>query len=156
MQILGVTQQNAIAFFDVMGALRLEELKMFGKIGGYFADFFPLIIPVVSLLFVLVVLTKLTSLFQVSSFEANDKATQDTIASGKELLNIERVKRGARGYDAHSPTSPPPRPSRVTPTEQQQDDDESADDENAAMIQKHLQDDNDDDTNFSLVVKMKQ
>lgn len=46
LQLLNIGSANGIAMYKVMGIFSLEQLQIFGKIVEIFADFFPMILPV--------------------------------------------------------------------------------------------------------------
>ena len=86
MNIIGVSPQQGVAFFMVMGSMRLEELKLIGKIGGWFADFFPLIIVVIFFFTLFNVYDLFVKCLGFEVFRFSEKISSETVEEGREIL----------------------------------------------------------------------
>jgi hypothetical protein len=102
LQIVGVTQADQVAFYQVMGILRVDGLKEFIKttglleiIGGGFTNYFPMVMIIVSVLTLLRVVDKIASLFGEKRFNFHPKIseTDEDVIAGKTILEQARKKR---------------------------------------------------------------
>ncbi|KAF0974363.1 hypothetical protein FDP41_006395 [Naegleria fowleri] len=106
LQLIGVTKNDGVAYFNIYGELRLDGLRIFGAIGGFVVDYLPLGIILVAFVALFRILERLGTLINIERFKYNggDKITDDRVLEGKEILQRARerkVKHLQRAREEH-------------------------------------------------------
>eukprot|EP00817_Percolomonadidae_sp_ATCC50343_P003185 CAMPEP_0117425806 /NCGR_PEP_ID=MMETSP0758-20121206/6033_1 /TAXON_ID=63605 /ORGANISM="Percolomonas cosmopolitus, Strain AE-1 (ATCC 50343)" /LENGTH=248 /DNA_ID=CAMNT_0005210569 /DNA_START=1433 /DNA_END=2179 /DNA_ORIENTATION=+ len=87
LQVTGVTINDGVAFYEVMGALRLEDLSFFGVLGGAFQDYFPLIMIIVAVIVYLDIFGRVLALCGFKHrFVFQEQIDNERVEEGKDLL----------------------------------------------------------------------
>lgn len=100
LQLVGVQSTDGVAFYHVMGLLKVDGLTTLIKqtglvevIAGGFTNFFPMIMIVVSLMTLFRVVDKIALIFGEKRFIFNPKQSNEDIDAGREILNRARERR---------------------------------------------------------------
>lgn len=86
LQLVGVSENNGVAYAEVMGTIKLDSLHWIGAVGDIFAQFFPLLILVVAIFVFFDIHGRILALCNVKRFAFEQKMTDETIAEGREIL----------------------------------------------------------------------
>lgn len=103
--MMGLTVDDGIAFSKVMGTLKTDSLKIFGKIGDLFGNYFPLVTIIITIIELFDILPRLLALVNYQSFiftGFSDPGMDENVQYGKELLDIERRKRMREDFDENN------------------------------------------------------
>lgn len=94
--MLGYGERDGVAFSKVMGTLKTDSLKYIGFIGEYFSNFVPMLIPIVTIITIFDIPSRILSSFHFKerfSFISRSAYSSPSILQGKELVDIERHQR---------------------------------------------------------------
>lgn len=88
LQLIGVTKNDGVAYFNIYGELRLDGLKIFGVIGGFIVDYLPLGMILVAFVTLFRILERIGTLFNIERFkyDSSGKVTDERVLEGREIL----------------------------------------------------------------------
>ncbi|KAL9650435.1 hypothetical protein ABK040_004659 [Willaertia magna] len=90
LQLLGITPDDGVAYYAIYGALRLDGLRIFGVLGGFAVDYFPLLIILIVIVALLRIIERLGKLFNLDRFKYSGNITEERVQEGRELLKRAR------------------------------------------------------------------
>lgn len=104
LQMVGVTSKDSVAYYQIMGTLKLDGLKEIGStlvsrptivqiVGGGFVNFFPLLLFVIALLNLFNVPSYIGVLFGRARFNFNPSSADQLTVEGREVLAKTRKRR---------------------------------------------------------------
>lgn len=85
LQLMGITDEDGVAYFDVMGSQKFE-VKILGGLGNFFQYNFPIFIIIVTLLTLFDVPDRIGALFSIERFVYSKHEESERIREGKEVI----------------------------------------------------------------------
>ena len=88
LQLIGVSKNDGVAYFNIYGELRMDGLLKFGVIGGFIVDYLPLGIFLVVFVAAFRILERLGTLINIERFKysGTEKVTDERVLEGREIL----------------------------------------------------------------------
>ncbi|EFC41898.1 predicted protein [Naegleria gruberi] len=94
LQMVGVDPDDGVAYFAIYGALRVDGLRIFGLLGGFIVDYFPLLIIVVAFITMFKLIERCGTLCNIQRFSyTGSNMSDETILEGREILHRARAKK---------------------------------------------------------------
>ena len=94
LQMVGVDPDDGVAYYAIYGALRLDGLRVFGLLGGFIVDYFPLLIIVVAFITLFKLIERCGSLCNIERFSfTGSNITEEKVLEGREMLQRARARK---------------------------------------------------------------
>ncbi|KAG2386550.1 hypothetical protein C9374_002294 [Naegleria lovaniensis] len=94
LQMVGVDPDDGVAYYTIYGALRLDGLRIFGVLGGFIVDYFPILIIVVAFITLFKLIERCGTLCNIQRFNYTSSTINDeTVLEGREILQRARKRK---------------------------------------------------------------
>ncbi|KAF0975890.1 hypothetical protein FDP41_005217 [Naegleria fowleri] len=94
LQMVGVDPDDGVAYYTIYGALRLDGLRIFGVLGGFIVDYFPILIIVVAFITLFKLIERCGTLCNIQRFNYSTSTMNDeTVLEGREILQRARKRK---------------------------------------------------------------